>query len=120
MSLTVLDLFLPVQQFHVHLFIKRTFLYSVNSSKTHLISFHYLNRNAADQSSAERAVKITRSLNNQTPVRITQVPYIQRKHHEIDPEVLKRESIGSLSNCEACHKTAESGTYDDDDVVIPR
>lgn len=80
----------------------------------------YLKANAAEQSSAERAVKIIRSLGNQTPLRITQIPYIQRKHHEIKAEVLKRKSIGSLSNCLACHKTAESGIYDDDSVVIPR
>ena len=87
-------------------------------TKTGIID--YLKSNAADQSSAERAVKIMKSLGSQTPLRITQIPYIQRKHHEIKAEVLKRESIGSLSNCVACHKTADSGIYDDDNVVIPR
>jgi hypothetical protein len=80
----------------------------------------YLKVNAAEHSSAKRAVKIMRSLGNRTPLRITQIPYIQEKHHEISPEVFKRESIGSLSNCSACHKTAERGIYDDDSVAIPR
>ena len=79
----------------------------------------YLKANAADRSSVEGAVKIMRSLGNQTPLRITEIPYIQRKHHEIKAEVLSRESIGSLSNCPACHKTAERGNYDDDHAVIP-
>lgn len=79
----------------------------------------YLKANAADHSSAKRAVKIMRSLGNRTPLRITQIPYIQRKHHEIQPEVFKRESVGSLSNCSACHTTAEKGIYDDDYAVIP-
>ena len=80
----------------------------------------YLRANAAEYSSAERAEKIMKSLGNQTPTRITLIPYIQRKHRKIQAEVLKRESIGSLSNCSACHKGAENGIYDDDNVVIPR
>jgi len=80
----------------------------------------YLKANAAGSSSAKRAVKIMRSLGNQTPLRITEIPYILRKHHEVSPNVLKRESIGSLSNCSACHTTAEQGIYEDDNVVIPR
>ncbi|MBU0973733.1 MAG: diheme cytochrome c, partial [Proteobacteria bacterium] len=39
---------------------------------------------------------------------------------EISPDVLNRESIGSLSNCIACHTTAEDGIYDDDNVKIPK
>jgi hypothetical protein len=80
----------------------------------------YLKVNAAEHSSAKRAVKIMSSLGNRTPLRITQIPYIQEKHHEIPPEVFNRDSIGSLSNCSACHKTAERGIYDDDSVGIPR
>jgi hypothetical protein len=83
------------------------------------VIIEYLKANAADRSPVEEAVKIMRSLGNQTPLRITETPYIQRKHHEIKAEVLERESIGSLSNCPACHKAAESGNYDDDHAVIP-
>ena len=80
----------------------------------------YLKANAAEHSSAKRAVKIMRSLRDRTPLRITEVPYIQEKHHEVSANVLKRESIGSLSNCSACHRTAEEGIYEDDYVIIPR
>jgi mono/diheme cytochrome c family protein len=80
----------------------------------------YLKANAAERSSAKRAVKIMRSLGSRAPLRITDVPYIQEKHHEVSPNVLKRKSIGSLSNCIACHTTAEKGDYDDDNVVIPK
>ena len=80
----------------------------------------YLKSNGAEYSSAKRAVKIMRSLGNQVPLRITDVPYIREKHHEISPNVLKRESIGSLSNCIACHTTAEKGIYEDDHVKIPK
>ena len=79
----------------------------------------YLISNSAEKSSAKRAVKIVRSLGGQTPIRISEIPYIIEKHDEVDPKILNRESIGSLSNCLACHTTAEKGIYDDDDVVIP-
>lgn len=84
------------------------------------IMAEYLKANAADHSSAKRAVKIMRSLGNRTPLKITQIPYIQQKHHEVSPKVLARDSIGSLSNCSACHTTAEKGIYEDDYVEIPR
>jgi hypothetical protein len=61
-----------------------------------------------------------RSPGSRVPLRITEIPYIQEKHHEVSASVLKRKSIGSLSNCSACHKTAEKGIYDDDNVVIPK
>jgi len=80
----------------------------------------YLNSNGAENSSAKRAVKIMRSLGNHVPMRITDTPYIREKHHDLNPEVLERESIGSLSNCIACHTTAEEGIYEDDNVKIPR
>ena len=79
----------------------------------------YLKANAAEYSSAKRAVKIMRSLGNRTPLRITEIPYIQEKHHDVSQNVLERDSIGSLSNCSACHRTADKGIYEDDDVVIP-
>ena len=79
----------------------------------------YLTTNGAENSSAERSVKIMRCLGNETPIRITDIPYIRKKHHELDPTIFKRKSIGSLSNCIACHTTAEKGIYDDDDVKIP-
>jgi hypothetical protein len=80
----------------------------------------YLNANAAEHSSAKRAVKIMRSIGDQTPLRITEIPYIRQKHHEVSADVLKRKSIGALSNCSACHTTAEKGIYDDDNVMIPK
>ena len=81
---------------------------------------NYLKSNSAENSSAKRAVKIMRSLGSHVPMRITDIPLFREKHHELNPEVLKRESIGSLSNCIACHTTAEKGIYEDDYVVIPR
>jgi hypothetical protein len=80
----------------------------------------YLKTNGAENSSAKRSKKIMRSLGNRVPMRISDIPYIREKHHELDPTIFKRESIGSLANCIACHITAEKGIYDDDDVKIPK
>jgi len=80
----------------------------------------HLKTNGAENSSVKISGKIMRSLGNQVPLRITDIPYIRRKHHELDPAVFKRESIGSLANCTACHITAEKGIYDDDDIKIPK
>ena len=80
----------------------------------------YLRANSANYSSGKLSLKIMKSLGKQTPLRITEVPYIRREHHEIQQNVLNRESIGSLSNCAACHTSAEKGIYDDDNVTIPR
>lgn len=79
----------------------------------------YLVTNGAEKSSAKRSVKIMRSLGDQVPMRISEIPYIREKHHELNPEIYNRKSIGSLGNCAACHTTAEKGIYDDDDVKIP-
>ena len=79
----------------------------------------YLEGNAAERSPSKRAVRIMRSVGSGTPVRITEVPYIKDKHRKISATILERPSIGSLSNCTACHKRAEEGNYDDHSVLIP-
>lgn len=80
---------------------------------------NYLTRNSAENSQAKRSRKIMDSIGSDTPVRISEVPYIRHKHDDINQEVFARKAIGSRANCIACHKSAESGVYEDDDVVIP-
>jgi hypothetical protein len=80
----------------------------------------YLKSNGAESSSAKPARRIMRSLGDNAPMRITEIPYIRAKHHKISASTLERKSIGSLSNCSACHATAEQGIYDDDRVKIPQ
>ncbi|MBW2091364.1 MAG: cytochrome C, partial [Deltaproteobacteria bacterium] len=41
------------------------------------------------------------------------------KHRKISPDVCNRDTIGSRSNCSACHSTAEKGIYEDDFIAIP-
>ena len=80
----------------------------------------YLQANAADRSNARRAARIMRSVGGGTPKRITEIPYIREKHSELSPGVLKRKSVGSLSNCNACHQHAALGVFEEDDVRIPK
>ena len=79
----------------------------------------YLQIYGADRASWKKSSKIMRSLQGKSPLRITEVPYIQSKHRKISADVFKRQSIGSLSNCRACHTTADKGDFNDDKVIIP-
>jgi hypothetical protein len=80
----------------------------------------YLKANAADRSTSKKAVSIMRSIGSETPERITDIPYIKRKHDETSASVFARKSIGSRSNCIACHRDAEQGVFDEDGVSIPK
>ena len=80
---------------------------------------NYLIMNSAENSGWDKAGKILSSTINETPVRISEVSYIKRKHWGVRNSIFQRSSIGSRGNCIACHKSAETGLYDEDDVVIP-
>jgi hypothetical protein len=86
----------------------------------HKIIGEYIRTNAAENSSAKRSRKIMRSLDGKIPLRITEIPYIKEKHHELNASIFSRQSIGSFSNCVACHTKAGQGNYDDDYVKIPK
>lgn len=80
----------------------------------------YLKANSAETTGAKRSVKILKSLRGATPIRITEVRYIVKEHREIKSKVFKRESIVSFSNCAACHRTADKGIFEEDDIKIPK
>jgi len=81
----------------------------------------YLKANSADRNrQTEWSSKIMRSLGTLTPVKITEVPYITRKHGKIKREVFSRASVKTLSNCGACHRTGAEGDFEEDNVKIPK
>jgi len=81
----------------------------------------YLKANSADKNRGnEWSSKIMRSLGTLTPVRITEVPYITRKHAKIKRDVFDRPAVKTLSNCGACHRTGAKGDFEEDNVKIPR
>ena len=80
----------------------------------------YLKTNSAENNTSEISKKIIASAGTNKPTKITDIPYIRTKHDEISPDVFKRKTIGSRSNCIACHTKAKEGNYDDDFVKIPK
>ncbi len=79
----------------------------------------YLTTHSAEHSSARLSARVIRCLGGDTPIRITDVPYIRKEHDEIGPTVFQRKSVGSRSNCAACHTTAETGIFREETVAIP-
>ena len=81
----------------------------------------YAVANAADKSYHKRSRKIAIATENiEAPLRITEVRYIKRKHHEIPDKMIKgNKDVKSLSYCDACHTQAAKGVFDEDTVKIP-
>lgn len=54
--------------------------------------------------------------------RITKSAWFIRKHNEreVSPAVWKRASVGSASNCIACHTNAAQGSYSEREIKIPK
>lgn len=92
----------------------------LDSNSTKIIT-DFLKKYSADKSSYRRSTKIMRSLvKNDSPIRISETPYIKHEHDEIPDKMIKRnQEVKSLANCNACHTTAEKGIYDEDNVKIP-
>lgn len=77
--------------------------------------------NAADKSYYKRSRKIAKATEDGVaPLRITEVRYIKRKHHDIPDKMIKgNKDVKSLSYCDACHTQAKKGVFDEDTVRIP-
>lgn len=76
----------------------------------------WLTTNAATDHS-----RFSRRLDPQAvPERITELPYFQRKHHEIPSRLVTgNPEVGSFSQCNQCHQSAARGRFNEHDVVIP-
>lgn len=58
--------------------------------------------------------------NGATPLRITETRYFLRKHDEIPARmVTSNPDVGSFSRCDACHRGADRGSYDEHQIDIP-
>lgn len=80
----------------------------------------YLIENAADAAASSRSSKLLRGFDGATPLRITELAYFRDKHDEVPPRMVKdNPKVLTLSNCNACHQSAERGRFDDDSVDIP-
>ena len=83
---------------------------SLSAADTQMIT-DYLVKHASNRWSA-----------NTAPLKITDGEWFKTKHRagEIDPAVWKRESVKSPANCMACHRAADQGDFDEDNVRIPK
>ncbi len=74
--------------------------------KTKNLIASYLKENGAERSDDKISLKIMQSLEGKTPLRLTEVPFIQKMHRRYTPIVLKKRSIPFLGKCQACHTSA--------------
>jgi hypothetical protein len=52
--------------------------------------------------------------------RISKSNWFMRQHDEVSTSTWKRASIGSPSNCSACHADAAKGNFNEHQVRIPK
>lgn len=80
----------------------------------------FLAENAANRSDYRRSRKIMRSLKGDTPLRISEVRYLRKEHDEIPARlVADNPEVRSIARCEACHRQAAEGYYNESGVKIP-
>lgn len=81
----------------------------------------YLTSNAADRAMALRSERITRTLQqNQTPLRITELPFFAREHREVPARASTgNPKVKSMSNCNACHTRVAAGSFSEREIRIP-
>ena len=70
---------------------------------------NFLERNAGDASKLGSAGE---------PPRISQSTRFMRKHREIPAKYWKDPRVKSAANCEACHRGAAAGNYNEHDIAI--
>jgi cytochrome b len=80
----------------------------------------FLQAHAAETGLTKAAYLIDRSVSpSQAPLRITETRYWQRKHRDIPAEAWHHSKVGSKSNCAACHRDAEQGTFSPGAMGLP-
>ncbi|MDX2503234.1 MAG: diheme cytochrome c [Gammaproteobacteria bacterium] len=89
--------------------------------EAHQAVSEFLLTNSADKSDYRRSQKFSASIqSDDTPVRITEIPYFRHEHDEItDRLVSANPKVKSFSQCSACHVRAEQGSFDEHDIRIP-
>lgn len=82
---------------------------------------NYLVKNSAEKfTNYKRSNKINRSIqSNETPIAVTDTPYFIKKHRKIPQRLIIQKEVRSLSNCMACHTSADKGVYSERAIKIP-
>ncbi|HFB98604.1 MAG TPA: hypothetical protein ENJ62_05645 [Bryobacterales bacterium] len=77
----------------------------------------FLKANSAERFDTEAAVRLGRE---ETPdLRISSAPWWKKRHEEIPKAVFSSAAVGSSANCNACHRDAQTGRFDDARIRMP-
>ncbi|OGH00683.1 MAG: hypothetical protein A2600_05635 [Candidatus Lambdaproteobacteria bacterium RIFOXYD1_FULL_56_27] len=80
----------------------------------------YLVSHAAETSLSSASYRLTHSLApEEAPQRITGLDYWKMRHEEIAEERFKQKPIGNKIHCNACHKYAEYGSFENAHIKVP-
>lgn len=82
----------------------------------------YLVTNAADHKDSTRRSKKIASLipAEESPQRISELTWWKRRHGSVREWVWKRKGVESKAKCNACHREAEKGLFDEHEVRVPK
>jgi len=81
----------------------------------------YLLQNSAESSTKEAAFYILESIDKKKDIiAISQTPYWEKRHKNIDKTVFNAKKVRTKSNCKACHQGFEQGLIEDDKIVLPK
>lgn len=88
--------------------------------ETIVVLREYITQNSAGQVTWEVSWRTLHSLSvDDSPLRITDTPYWQQAHRDIDKTVWKRPSVNGKFNCAACHRDADQGGFMNGAMRIP-
>ena len=81
----------------------------------------YLTSNAGDSKyTTKHFSKMSNSVpRDEAPLRISETPYFMKEHRKIPKRFIEQKEVKSLANCNACHTTAEQGSYSERAIKIP-
>lgn len=84
----------------------------------HIVAF--LEGNASDRGDRMKYARLMRDTQGIMPLRITELPYFKKEHNEIPQQMVKdNPQVESFSRCDACHKDAAKGRFNEENVAIP-
>jgi len=87
--------------------------------KERVAILNYLLNNAAGRSDYRVSNKMMRNIKD-APLRISELPYFRHEHRRLPKRlVADNPKVRSLSNCNACHRRAEQGSFNEHEIYIP-
>lgn len=81
----------------------------------------YLVKNSAETSNHKRSQRILGSIEpSETPLRVSETRYFIKKHDELSRNMVQdNPKVVSFSNCSNCHTKAATGSFEEEEIVIP-